>query len=124
MGSTIFFFFSSRRRHTRSLCDWSSDVCSSDLGAQPPDVGLGGPHQCGRGDRIAVDGFRREPLEFVHVLIFVRGGRSGREEAPGTAGRPATTSAACSVPSAVRPSPPGSTEKTPAYPSARSTRTW
>src|SRR5437588_2439401 len=28
-----FFFFSSRRRHTRSLCDWSSDVCSSDLPA-------------------------------------------------------------------------------------------
>src|SRR5260221_8440941 len=28
-----FFFFSSRRRHTRSLCDWSSDVCSSDLTA-------------------------------------------------------------------------------------------
>src|SRR5260221_7483541 len=27
----VFFFFSSRRRHTRSLCDWSSDVCSSDL---------------------------------------------------------------------------------------------
>src|SRR5690349_9651656 len=26
-----FFFFSSRRRHTRSLRDWSSDVCSSDL---------------------------------------------------------------------------------------------
>src|SRR5690349_23985926 len=25
------FFFSSRRRHTRSLRDWSSDVCSSDL---------------------------------------------------------------------------------------------
>src|SRR5437588_2284384 len=25
------FFFSSRSRHTRSLCDWSSDVCSSDL---------------------------------------------------------------------------------------------
>src|SRR2546427_12099470 len=28
-----FFFFSSRRRHTRFDCDWSSDVCSSDLGA-------------------------------------------------------------------------------------------
>src|SRR6266705_4321919 len=28
----IFFFFSSRRRHTRSYGDWSSDVCSSDLG--------------------------------------------------------------------------------------------
>src|SRR5437868_14582959 len=25
------FFFSSRRRHTRSKRDWSSDVCSSDL---------------------------------------------------------------------------------------------
>src|SRR5699024_11942628 len=29
--SFIFFFFSSRRRHTRSKRDWSSDVCSSDL---------------------------------------------------------------------------------------------
>src|SRR5260370_21310939 len=28
-----FFFFSSRRRHTRFKCDWSSDVCSSDLAA-------------------------------------------------------------------------------------------
>src|SRR2546430_17650575 len=27
----IFFFFSSRSRHTRFDCDWSSDVCSSDL---------------------------------------------------------------------------------------------
>src|SRR5258706_6886727 len=27
----IFFFFSSRRRHTRLVSDWSSDVCSSDL---------------------------------------------------------------------------------------------
>src|SRR5438045_4360842 len=28
---TFLFFFSSRRRHTRCLRDWSSDVCSSDL---------------------------------------------------------------------------------------------
>src|SRR5690242_21591372 len=28
---STFFFFSSRRRHTRLTCDWSSDVCSSDL---------------------------------------------------------------------------------------------
>src|SRR6266481_8268030 len=28
---SFFFFFSSRRRHTRWNCDWSSDVCSSDL---------------------------------------------------------------------------------------------
>src|SRR6267143_5586067 len=30
----LFFFFSSRRRHTRWNCDWSSDVCSSDLVAR------------------------------------------------------------------------------------------
>src|SRR5205809_1156160 len=29
----MFFFFSSRRRHTRCSRDWSSDVCSSDLGS-------------------------------------------------------------------------------------------
>src|SRR5260370_40061278 len=29
----LLFFFSSRRRHTRFKCDWSSDVCSSDLTA-------------------------------------------------------------------------------------------
>src|SRR6266478_6222486 len=43
----FFFFFSSRRRHTRFDCDWSSDVCSSDLvvpqtrgreRSHPPDV--------------------------------------------------------------------------------------
>src|SRR2546430_6526836 len=31
VGSDFRFFFSSRRRHTRFDCDWSSDVCSSDL---------------------------------------------------------------------------------------------
>src|SRR5699024_11389914 len=31
------FFFSSRRRHTRSKRDWSSDVCSSDLYGTPKD---------------------------------------------------------------------------------------
>src|SRR5438309_11452376 len=31
MSIFFFFFFSSRRRHTRWNCDWSSDVCSSDL---------------------------------------------------------------------------------------------
>src|SRR5215213_11145246 len=29
-----FFFFSSRRRHTRLVSDWSSDVCSSDLAGE------------------------------------------------------------------------------------------
>src|SRR5690606_39649924 len=38
------FFFSSRRRHTRFSRDWSSDVCSSDLGGECPEhpVGCGG----------------------------------------------------------------------------------
>src|SRR5256885_8302102 len=31
MQPSLFFFFSSRRRHTRLQGDWSSDVCSSDL---------------------------------------------------------------------------------------------
>src|SRR6266480_5111814 len=31
----VCFFFSSRRRHTRLTCDWSSDVCSSDLQGVP-----------------------------------------------------------------------------------------
>src|SRR2546430_13181362 len=43
----LFFFFSSRRRHTRFDCDWSSDVCSSDLAVltlppAPPDQPLAG----------------------------------------------------------------------------------
>src|SRR5579872_6504803 len=33
----VFFFFSSRRRHTRCGRDWSSDVCSSDLPPSPGD---------------------------------------------------------------------------------------
>src|SRR5437762_8240234 len=31
VSSLVWFFFSSRRRHTRYIGDWSSDVCSSDL---------------------------------------------------------------------------------------------
>src|SRR5438094_1919387 len=31
LSNAFYFFFSSRRRHTRSYGDWSSDVCSSDL---------------------------------------------------------------------------------------------
>src|SRR5256885_8287253 len=46
-----FFFFSSRRRHTRLQGDWSSDVCSSDLlyrdrfrfAVEPASVALGQP---------------------------------------------------------------------------------
>src|ERR1035438_10763955 len=38
------FFFSSRRRHTRCLSDWSSDVCSSDL----EDCPVQGQYRCHR----------------------------------------------------------------------------
>src|SRR2546429_7280337 len=49
-----YFFFSSRRRHTRCSRDWSSDVCSSDLGpveirrlrAVPDEVARGAGHGC------------------------------------------------------------------------------
>src|SRR5256886_17482555 len=37
----VFFFFSSRRRHTRFDCDWSSDVCSSDLYSLEKEIALG-----------------------------------------------------------------------------------
>src|SRR5437588_9497978 len=50
----MFFFFSSRRRHTRSLCDWSSDVCSSDLGARPTLTGFA-PTVVGYGQTLQVD---------------------------------------------------------------------
>src|SRR5207237_7249135 len=51
----FFFFFSSRRRHTRFKCDWSSDVCSSDLlaclrrGAQEGQAVAGG-HGAAQGE--------------------------------------------------------------------------
>src|SRR2546430_10083134 len=79
--SADMFFFSSRRRHTRFDCDWSSDVCSSDLGTVSariwcsPDQSRGAVRLIGgtpyplivsaeaRGKRHAqvlrVDGFRR-----------------------------------------------------------------
>src|SRR3712207_7283110 len=49
----VFFFFSSRRRHTRYWRDWSSDVCSSDLevGYLPQDPRTGDLHVLAR-DRI------------------------------------------------------------------------
>src|SRR5207245_3782628 len=39
LADPIYFFFSSRRRHTRCYRDWSSDVCSSDLAVGPADSG-------------------------------------------------------------------------------------
>src|SRR5437762_9025586 len=68
------FFFSSRRRHTRYIGDWSSDVCSSDLGdavAAAPDAGAG--------DAVAhypaSDG-----VTSTQILTLVRGARSSLGE--------------------------------------------
>src|SRR5256885_8567109 len=49
----IFFFFSSRRRHTRLQGDWSSDVCSSDLGSRTRGPRGGRPARCARAVRQA-----------------------------------------------------------------------
>src|SRR6266542_3248546 len=51
MEYSLYFFFSSRRRHTRCYRDWSSDVCSSDL--ERPAAAQGAIHDwmthlCGR----------------------------------------------------------------------------
>src|SRR2546430_12717746 len=42
-SNLLLFFFSSRRRHTRFDCDWSSDVCSSDLKIDDTIWRLSGP---------------------------------------------------------------------------------
>src|SRR5207248_4546826 len=54
---TYVFFFSSRRRHTRSYGDWSSDVCSSDLEDRNPVSATHAAMQhrgVRRGDRVAI----------------------------------------------------------------------
>src|SRR5580693_7444221 len=66
----VFFFFSSRRRHTRWNCDWSSDVCSSDLHPPPlrapaPAFRRGAPEQQADGGQDARVGQRVGPEELV-----------------------------------------------------------
>src|SRR5205085_7228882 len=56
-----FFFFSSRRRHTRFDCDWSSDVCSSDLRLAHPRT---------------TSTRNRDPNSVSGVKILVHGGSS------------------------------------------------
>src|SRR5204863_7017201 len=63
----LFFFFSSRRRHTRSLRDWSSDVCSSDLGVAMVDDILD------HGDTMCAirDGLMELGAESFHCAVLV-----------------------------------------------------
>src|SRR2546421_358033 len=62
------FFFSSRRRHTRSDRDWSSDVCSSDLGSSTP---------AARRERSGGEG-RSLPGRVAGVELPLDGSASGR----------------------------------------------
>src|SRR5260370_22755958 len=55
VGVARCFFFSSRRRHTRFKCDWSSDVCSSDLHLR---------HRRPAGDRAGGGDLSRQPELF------------------------------------------------------------
>src|SRR2546430_2573703 len=56
----FFFFFSSRRRHTRFDCDWSSDVCSSDLFARDFDAAV---PEFSNADRLHLEDARHPVLE-------------------------------------------------------------
>src|SRR5436190_13839914 len=68
----LLFFFSSRRRHTISLCDWSSDVCSSDLGI-PLFVVATAEHRGGRDhDQRDADEVRGD-VALVAVVLGVLG---------------------------------------------------
>src|SRR5437867_6959163 len=71
-----FFFFSSRRRHTRSYGDWSSDVCSSDLAhaLRHPEA----PGGCALPQQLAIG--QQEPgdladEERVALSLLVNGGQ-------------------------------------------------
>src|SRR6266478_7010582 len=83
-NGVVFFFFSSRRRHTRFDCDWSSDVCSSDLyppgheedGAQLQKILRPRRDQCVRGGRQGEDRGARADLE-VEALDRSTGQRTG-----------------------------------------------
>src|SRR3712207_9511777 len=58
-NESIFFFFSSRRRHTRYWRDWSSDVCSSDLGPDQDKHRVQG-HGCQRTERLVAPAHSQE----------------------------------------------------------------
>src|SRR6266496_565166 len=63
----LFFFFSSRRRHTRSLRDWSSDVCSSDLSSGPRRPWTRWPRDPSAAG--AASGFVGEPAQLDEVAV-------------------------------------------------------
>src|SRR6266853_2676342 len=74
-----FFFFSSRRRHTSFDCDWSSDVCSSDLLHLEHRDAVGAQQVCGV--RVAAQGEDRGMLEQQEQVVRQAAGDAVRGEA-------------------------------------------
>src|SRR5260221_7655234 len=77
-----FFFFSSRRRHTRSLCDWSSDVCSSDLKVDEAIAVIIAPGRAGHKSATADSRLCGDVLKFAVAKAVVKGAaaEAGRSE--------------------------------------------
>src|SRR3712207_1931506 len=65
-----FFFFSSRRRHTRYWRDWSSDVCSSDLSLDLEHAYARVHHLVHEVDSLQV--FGRHDVFVVHIQLYIR----------------------------------------------------
>src|SRR5207247_5131240 len=72
-------FFSSRRRHTRSTRDWSSDVCSSDLYPGPA-RGAGVALCRVPGGRFLADQDVANPFEVVQDVVDRQHGAAGKAE--------------------------------------------
>src|SRR5260370_1865592 len=107
--SFFYFFFSSRRRHTRFKCDWSSDVCSSDLGGAGP--GRGPPRSARGGlllQRYPVDLRSRAPPSTAPHLRRPRcdRGRRGARARQGRAAAGQDGAAAPAAPPTPAPPPP------------------
>src|SRR6267143_7049716 len=76
-----YFFFSSRRRHTRWNCDWSSDVCSSDLSGCEDLKDRGAPGQgAGVCERGCAGRFRAADLDGHDCLAVLARTPCGIEE--------------------------------------------
>src|SRR5205807_6520068 len=71
----VFFFFSSRRRHTRLQGDWSSDVCSSDLELQLLPFHRGSARQ--QLQFISASNFTAADLKHIFHILEIQGGAHG-----------------------------------------------
>src|SRR6266571_2217910 len=81
----LFFFFSRRRRHTRLTCDWSSDVCSSDLGFATA------VHQHHGADRAQRIGARGDPLGAIELVAAEFDDAHAQHASPAVSGNPSIT---------------------------------